>query len=477
MRKKTCPELTYDTLMHHPVATVFISDGQLYMNKKAEQVTGYTSDQFKSIEDWFNKLSAADQKEAYQDYLKVKNSSSNQKKIRLPVVTKNSEKKIFDLKIENHKEIEIWSLEDITESILTELRFTVLFNHSSDPHLLFDENGITDCNEATLKILNAKSKNEILSAHPAVFSPEYQPCGTKSLEKNKLMDAAAKEKGFHRFEWVHKKLTGEEFLVDVTLSPVTVADKKYLLVVWHDLTEVRQAQSAMMSSAKLATLGEMAANISHEINNPLSIISTRAERVAKVLAQLSSLPPEVENDLKIIKNTVKRAVKIISGLKSFSRQSTSDFEKNVSVLACINQAVDLCREKLRFSEVTLDLDENVDFHLTANSVQITQVILNLISNSYDAIENQTEKWIKIQIEKQNDLILIRVTDSGLGIPDNIVDNIMKPFFTTKEVGKGTGLGLSISYGIINAHSGRFYYDKSCKNTSFVIELPHKNDIN
>jgi C4-dicarboxylate-specific signal transduction histidine kinase len=97
--------------------------------------------------------------------------------------------------------------------------------------------------------------------------------------------------------------------------------------------------------------------------------------------------------------------------------------------------------------------------------------MNLISNSLDAVSKLDEKWISIAAENMNGRIVLRFSDSGVGITDHVVDNMMRPFFTTKEVGKGAGLGLSVSKGIIENHGGRFFYEMFEGRTSFVIDLP------
>ncbi len=125
-------------------------------------------------------------------------------------------------------------------------KFRVLFEHSSDAHFIFDGKGITDCNEATVKLLKCRSKAEVLSIHPGTLSPEFQPDGRRSSEKLKEMDALAWKKGFHRFEWVHKKVDGEEFPVEVTINSAEIDGKPVLVAIWHDLTEIKRAEQALM---------------------------------------------------------------------------------------------------------------------------------------------------------------------------------------------------------------------------------------
>ncbi|MBI3130628.1 MAG: PAS domain S-box protein [Acidobacteria bacterium] len=149
---------------------------------------------------------------------------------------------------------------DITEQRLkeeklraSEEKFRVLFQQSTDAHLLFDATGIIDCNQAAITLLGAQSKSQLLNLHPAVLSPEFQPDGERSLEKSVRMDRIAREQGYHRFEWIHQKLDGTRFPVEVTLNPVTLQGKPTLLVVWHDLTEQKRAEEALNSAVALLT--------------------------------------------------------------------------------------------------------------------------------------------------------------------------------------------------------------------------------
>ncbi len=133
----------------------------------------------------------------------------------------------------------------MAEKTLSEDRFRTLFDHASDPHFIFMDGGITDCNDATVKILKLKNKNDVLKIHPAELSPLQQPDGRSSMEKSAEMDRLAQEKGFHRFEWMHQNRLGEVFLVQVTLNTVIIDDKPAMIAVWHDLTEIKQAEQKL----------------------------------------------------------------------------------------------------------------------------------------------------------------------------------------------------------------------------------------
>jgi PAS domain S-box-containing protein len=139
---------------------------------------------------------------------------------------------------------------DITDRRLAEEKFRVLFEHSPDAHLIFDETGIVGCNEATLRLLECTERSRILGLHPGALSPEFQPDGRRSVEKCVEMDRIAREQGFHRFEWTHRKMNGEAFPAEVTLIPVTLGEKPALLSVWHDLTELSWAMKLVRFQEK-----------------------------------------------------------------------------------------------------------------------------------------------------------------------------------------------------------------------------------
>ena len=161
---------------------------------------------------------------------------------------------------ENEKPVKLYGIfQDLTESKQAEEKLRVIFEYSTDAHLLFDETGIIDCNHAAVSMLRCKDKTELFSIHPALFSPEFQPDGKRSIDKSVEMDRIAYEAGYHQFEWTHRKMDGEEFPVEVTLNPIQFNNKKALLVVWHDITRRKRAEEiikrkeAMLSESQQLT--------------------------------------------------------------------------------------------------------------------------------------------------------------------------------------------------------------------------------
>jgi len=242
-----------------------------------------------------------------------------------------------------------------------------------------------------------------------------------------------------------------------------------------NLNEIIQSQNqALVSAAKMSALGEMAGGVAHEINTPLTVIKLRSEMMMHELEEnLPQGAQHLKSSLQIIDRTVDRITKIIQSLRTFSRETAGQEKIEYSVSAIVSEALNLCHEKFKIHGIDLQYELIEDFTLLCQPTEIAQVLVNLLNNSYDAIEKCEQKMISLtakRIDDQN--IEIAVTDTGEGIPEDIQDKIMNPFFTTKELGKGTGIGLSISKGIVESHGGKLFLDRSAKNTRMVIVLPY-----
>lgn len=225
-----------------------------------------------------------------------------------------------------------------------------------------------------------------------------------------------------------------------------------------------------MNASRLVAVGEVASGIAHEINNPLTVINGQ---MIKLQRQLKNYPDDIALKAPIEKINLmsNRIVKIINGLKLISRDGHSDPMQNFVISNMIEEIKLLTEMKIKSLDIALEihLPEN-EVQVYGREVQISQVLVNLINNAVDAISTADNKWIRVTVVDKSGHVEFRIADSGKGIPKEVQDKIMTPFFTTKGVGKGTGLGLSISKGIINDHGGQFYYNDECGNTEFVFTL-------
>ena len=253
------------------------------------------------------------------------------------------------------------------------------------------------------------------------------------------------------------------------------------IIILTDVTEknvlqrvLEQERAVAFQNAKMATLGEMAGGIAHEINNPLSIIQLLSKQMEELAIEGTISTEEIQRVSGKIDSTVQRISKITRGLLAFSRGNGGDPFAKERVGKLLDDTLVLCQEKIKKNSVNLELIlPPEDIWIECRTVQISQVILNLIGNAIDAVENLTEKWICLEVLNRGNEIEIQITDSGNGIPTELRDKILSPFFTTKPIGKGTGLGLSVSKGIIEDHHGKLMLNTNCKNTQFVIVLPCK----
>lgn len=254
--------------------------------------------------------------------------------------------------------------------------------------------------------------------------------------------------------------------------------KPTLFSIIEDITEgketeevLKKTQLMLVNSAKMASLGEMASGVAHEINNPLAIISGKATVLRNRLANNNLEPKKLEADLITIEKTVVRISKIVKSLNLFSRNSRDDFSEQAQIVNLVKDTFEICRDRFKDLECEFRFNYSEDGSIACRPSEISQVLLNLMNNACDAVQNLKEKWVSIQIERFENKLLVKVCDSGNGIPQEVVDKIMEPFFTTKEVGHGTGLGLSISKGIAEAHGGSLVYNLEHGNTCFLLTLP------
>jgi PAS domain S-box-containing protein len=259
------------------------------------------------------------------------------------------------------------------------------------------------------------------------------------------------------------------FSEGVSLFFRDVTEKKHLEAV----LEEQRAKAAM--SSKMSTLGEMASGVAHEINNPLMIILTRTEQLNDMASTGRINAALVKQCAEKIHHTVMRISRIVKALRSFGRDGENDPFESATLNTIVEETLELCSEKFAFNRVQLrvtGLDDSVS--LQCRPVQVSQILLNLLNNSFDAVRDATRlRWVHLDVRVEDNQIRIRVTDSGNGIIPKIRQKLFQPFYTTKEVGHGTGLGLSISRNIALAHAGSLEYDETNPNTSFVLTLPRK----
>ncbi len=252
----------------------------------------------------------------------------------------------------------------------------------------------------------------------------------------------------------------------------------------EDVTEKKQLErkkdentTRIAHMSKMSALGEMAGGIAHEVYNPLTIIRGYAELISRKTQDRNVDPKELQGLAQEIKETCNRITSIVEGLRFFAREGSRDPMDQVFVQQLVESTTKICSERLKRQGILLEVSHQDPLSkVFCRGVQISQVILNLLNNSFDAVKNQELKKISVRTWSDGETIFIEVEDSGEGIPKEIQNRIFEPFFTTKPVGLGTGMGLSICKGIMDAHSGSIKLNSSSQGTCFQLALPHGTRI-
>jgi two-component system NtrC family sensor kinase len=231
-------------------------------------------------------------------------------------------------------------------------------------------------------------------------------------------------------------------------------------------TELKAMQNHLLQAEKMAAIGKLAAGVAHEINNPLTGVLTNS---SLMLQDLPSEDPRRE-DLQTIVNETLRCRKIVKGLLDFARQTTPQ-KQELDLNQVVDDVLALVRNQASFRDIAIraDLDSRLP-RIMADGDQMRQVVLNIVLNAADAMPRGGELAIISSFDPASNAVVIRISDTGTGIPEDIRDRLFEPFFTTKKT--GTGLGLAIAYGIVERHRGALKVESTVgRGTTFVISLP------
>jgi len=246
----------------------------------------------------------------------------------------------------------------------------------------------------------------------------------------------------------------------------------HVITIGEDVTEARDVQLRILQSEKLAAVGQLAAGVMHEINNPLATIGAC---VAAIQARLGASAEETVHEyLDIIDKEVLRCTHIVDGLLDFSRPKESSPKKPIEVNALIEQTLYLLKHHQRFNRLNVirELGDGLP-PVLANDEQMIQVLMALMLNGVDALDDGGTLTVRtLRNPSRSDEVMIAIIDTGHGIPAADLPKIFEPFYTTKPPGRGTGLGLSICYGIVEQHLGRIEVDSEPGlGSTFRVFLP------
>lgn len=284
-----------------------------------------------------------------------------------------------------------------------------------------------------------------------------------------------------RGEICNRAKSGKLYWVSTTIVPFLDHDLKprQYLAIRQDITALKEAeeiilnqQAQLIANSKLSAIGEMAATITHEINNPLGVILGRCEMIKSVLNRPTVDKADLERLTDAIYLTAQRIEKIVKSMKTLSHEGASEPLQKTSVEMIVTSLTDLFSEKFQSRGIQLATNPyDRSLIIECRSHEILQVLVNLLNNSFDAIQDKPKKWVRIDIQQNDRILEISITDSGMGIAAENLKKIFMPFVSTKRVQYGTGLGLSISRSLIQRHQGKLEYDETSSFTRFVMTLP------
>ncbi|MEI6576750.1 MAG: response regulator [Bacteroidota bacterium] len=250
--------------------------------------------------------------------------------------------------------------------------------------------------------------------------------------------------------------------VDYLIKPVSKHILESKIAIFIDIYSQKAIQTKQIHADRMANLGEMAAGIAHEINQPLNIISLVMDKILLETEKKENINFEyIKSKSERIFENISRIRNLIDHVRTFSRQHADYVLTNFDINNSITNAISLTQEQFKYCGIQLMLDLGGDIpQIIGNTYQFEQVIVNLLINSKDAVlekklsqEEYREMIVGIKSFREEDQIVVEVSDNGIGILREDFDKILLPFYTTKEEGKGTGLGLSICYQIIKEMGG------------------------
>lgn len=326
--------------------------------------------------------------------------------------------------------------------------------------------------DETFKILEVEKtagQKPILPEGLKLFIPEHQP-----VIENAVNNAIERGIPYH-LELKAMTAKGNELWVS-TNGKANYKDGKMVSLsgTIQDIDEQKQAslqyeleKQKSIHNAKLASLGELAAGIAHEINNPLGIISGYTEMLEEKLSDNSEFIPK----LSAISKSVDRIAHIVRSLEKYSQTDPKRQPKPIKLKAVFDEAITLVGPKLNRYHVKLITNIESDSSIIGNEIELEQVFINLLNNALDAIKPLVTRWIKVDLVEIDSNVVLTITDSGEGIPESSHERIFEPFQTTKPNGEGTGLGLAIVRGILLDHGASVELDTKHENTRFVVTIP------
>jgi two-component system cell cycle sensor histidine kinase/response regulator CckA len=352
-----------------------------------------------------------------------------------------------------------------------------LFENANDAIFIMREDRFIDCNPKTLEMFGC-GKEQLVGQPPYHFSPELQPDGRNSKEKalEKIELALQGEPQF--FEWRHIRHDATPFEAEVSLNRLELSGEIFLQAIVREVTQRKQAEQALIKASRMDTATTLAGGIAHKVNNLMVSVLGYAELLKAKLAQQS----DASNMLTVIAESAQETGELAQQMLAFAR--SGQYQLQTINLNVILQKVLQLRPRSVWSKIQLEQNTSPDlWDVEADSTQISQVILNLLTNAREAIENNgriiiTTENIRVDETskqqypdlKRGSYVCLSVQDNGEGMSAETLAKVFEPFFTTKF--QGRGMGLAAVYGIVHSHGGHITATSQPEaGTTFKVYLP------
>ncbi len=364
----------------------------------------------------------------------------------------------------------------------SEEKYKTMLNASPDGILLIDLEGvITEVSEIGLEILGAMTRDDLVGKSALLFVPAEERSALRDLYEKTMNDGLSQN-----FELKIRKKNHTLFSAEISTTLIQGPGGIPLsfMIIIRDISQRKKMETKQMHADRMANLGEMASGIAHEINQPLNIISMVMDKILFESSKAESVDIGfLANKSDKIFENITRIRNIIDHVRAFSRSHDDYVLTSFDINQSIANAVSMIAEQFKHLGITLNLTLESQIPLIfGNTYKFEQVIINLLVNAKDALiekknqqEDHPELIVGITTYLENDLLVVELTDNGIGIGNDDLLNVWLPFYTTKEEGKGTGLGLSICYQIVKAMDGTIEIASNrMKGTKIKIVLNNHN---
>jgi PAS domain S-box-containing protein len=343
---------------------------------------------------------------------------------------------------------------------ISEEKYKTMLNASPDGILLLDLKGvITEVSEIGIELFGADKRDDLVGKDILQFVPSDDKNTIREIIEKTMNEGLAQNVGLRIRKKNQSIFAGE--ISSTLIQDQDGAPLSYMIII-RDISQRKKMETKQMHADRMASLGEMASGIAHEINQPLNIISMVMDKILFESAKTDSVNVEFlkRKSDKIFEN-ILRIRNIIDHIRAFSRSHDDYLLIAFDINSSIRNAISMISEQFKHLGINLNLSLQEQIpQISGNTYQFEQVIINLLVNAKDALiekktrqEESFEMMVEIRSYQENQFLIVEIADNGIGIVNEDINNIILPFYTTKDEGKGTGLGLSICYQIIKEMNG------------------------